>query len=394
MESHNSSPDNIPTKDDAGTATSDLKASSLHIDLDKLRGVSQHESHVLSPVLEDNQPLATIIPTASSEESHSNDEYPPTHQDETMEENPQCSNSGNVAGQPTGSEDTISEQDAAEETSKLATPGSNEISNLGTTVSPVTTSKQAPAMPTPSELEQLKKTDPVSFLKTMMSIDNASSLGTSSTVLAGTGDKDDITKLLHQIREKFFETNLVEALSKDSTKYYGLNNLMKKVDLLLVPVEISEVIVLLSSLIEQLQSNLLRKRDIDGQLTAKMTSHSSSWEAANDATKRVETLKLERLKNQREYEECETNIKAWKKEIEQLKGKIKDAQSRQVEIQKTNQDELTEVAQSGIRHFETAQQLVPEIEELKRQRALIERHMSLWEIQYSKIKDNLPKDFK
>ncbi|XP_058756597.1 cell wall protein RBR3-like [Vicia villosa] len=287
MESHNSSPENIPTKDDAGTATSDLKASS----------VSQHEFHVLSPVLEDNQPLATIIPTASAKESHSNGESPPTHQDETIEENPQCSNSGNAAGQPTGSKDTISEQDVAEETSKLATPGSNEISNLGTTVSHGTTSKQVPTMPTPSKLEQLKKTDPASFLKTMMSIDNATSLGTSSTVLA---------------------------------------------------VEISEVIVLLSSLIEQLQSNILRKRDIDGQLTTKMTSHSSEWEAANDATKKVETLKLERSKNQREYKECETNIKAWKKEIEQLEGKIKDAQSRQVEIQKTNQDELTEVAQSGI----------------------------------------------
>ncbi|XP_058775606.1 uncharacterized protein LOC131649879 [Vicia villosa] len=259
MESHNSSPDNIPTKDDAGTATSNLKASSLNIDLDNLRGVSQHKSHVLSPVLEDTQPLATIMLTASAEESHSNDESPPIHQDENMEGNPQCSNSGNAAGQPTGSEDTISEQDAAEETSKLPTPGSHETSNLGTIITLVITSKQAPAMLTPSELEKLKKTDP--------------------------------------IRERFFETNLVEALSKESTKYYGLNNLLKKVDLLLVSEEVSEVIVLPSSLIEQLQSNLLQKRDIDGQLTAKMTSHISSWEAANDATKKADALKLERSKD-------------------------------------------------------------------------------------------------
>src|SRR3954470_219003 len=99
----------------------------------------------------------------------------------------------------------------------------------------------------------------------MMSVDSASplGLGVSSNVLASVGEKDDIPKLLHQIRERFFETNLVEALSKDSTKYYGLNNLLKKMDLLLVPEKVSEVIVLLSSLIEQLQSNLLRKWDID-----------------------------------------------------------------------------------------------------------------------------------
>ncbi|XP_058752245.1 uncharacterized protein LOC131625401 [Vicia villosa] len=92
----------------------------------------------------------------------------------------------------------------------------------------------------------------------------------------------------------------------------------------------------------------------------------SSWEAANNATKKADTLKLERSKNQQEYEDCEANIKSWKQEIEQLKGKIKDAQSRQVEIQKTNQDELTEVAQSGIRHFESAQKPTDSYEAKKR----------------------------
>ncbi|XP_058758213.1 uncharacterized protein LOC131631435 [Vicia villosa] len=137
VESHNSSPDN----DDVGTTTSDLKTLSLNLDLDNLQGASRHKSHVLSPVIKDAQPLATIIPTVPAEESHSNDDSPPTHQDENMGENPQCSDSDNAAGQPTGSEDTISEQDAAEETSNLPTPGPHETSTFGTIVTPVTTSK-------------------------------------------------------------------------------------------------------------------------------------------------------------------------------------------------------------------------------------------------------------
>jgi len=51
------------------------------------------------------------------------------------------------------------------------------------------------------------------------------------------------------------------------------------------------------------------------------------------------------------------------------------------------------VVQSGIKHFETAQKLVPEIEKLKKQRALIELRMSSWETQYLKIKKDLPEDF-
>ncbi|XP_058774739.1 uncharacterized protein LOC131649009, partial [Vicia villosa] len=98
--------------------------------------VSRHKSHVLSPVIEDAQPLATIIPTVPAKESHSNDDSPPTHQDENMGENPQCSDSDNAAEQPTGSEDTISEQDAAEETSNLPTPGPHETLTFRTIVTP------------------------------------------------------------------------------------------------------------------------------------------------------------------------------------------------------------------------------------------------------------------
>ncbi|XP_058764108.1 uncharacterized protein LOC131637531 [Vicia villosa] len=395
VESHNSSPDNIPTKDDVGTTTSDLNTSNLNIDLDNLQGIPRRKSPALSTVLEDVHPIATIVPTVHTEESHSNDASPPTHQDKDMEENPQCSNSGNVVEQPTGSEDTISEHEAADEASNFPVPDKNETLTFGTTVSPMATLKQTSAVLTPIELEQLKNTDPVSFLKTMMNADNVSPirLETSSNVLVEGDKKDDIPDLLHQIKEKFFETNLVEGLSKDPTSCFGLSNLLKKVDLLLVSEEVSQVIVSLSLLIEQLQAEILRKRNIDEQLKAKVTSHSSSWKAAGDATKKADALKLERSKRQKEYETCRPNIESWEQEIKRLEEQIKTVRSHQEEIKQSQQEELTEVAQLGIRHLETAQRLVPEIEELKKQQALIERRLSLWESQYSKMKDNLPRDF-
>ncbi|XP_058741520.1 uncharacterized protein LOC131613900 [Vicia villosa] len=182
-------------KDDVGTDTSDLKAFTLSMDLDNLQG----KSHVLSPVVEDAQPLATIIPSTAVEESHSTDDSPPTHKSEKA--NQQCSGSNNAAGHPTGSKDTLSKQDVMEETSKLAT------------------------------------------------------------------------------------------------------------------------------------------------------------------------------------------------EIVKLEEKIEEDESRKATIQRSSEQELTEIARLGIQHFEAAQKLVPEIEELKKQRALIELRMSSWEVQYSKIKDTLPRDF-
>ncbi|XP_058726626.1 nucleolin 2-like [Vicia villosa] len=316
----------IPLTKEKGSGTLKLTPSSDKVSSDesplKVASIPRRKSHILSPVLEDVNPIATIVPTVHAEESHSNDASPPTHQDKDMEENPQCSNSGNVVEQPTGSEDIISEHEAADETSNLPTPSNNETSTFGTIVTPAATSKQIPAVLTPTELEQLKNTDPVSFLKTMMNADNVSPirLETSSNVLAE-GEK------------------------------------------------------------------------VDEQLKAKVTSHSSSWKAAGDATKKADALKLERLKRQKEYETCRANIESWEQEIKRLEEQIKTARSRQEEIKQSQQEELTEVAQLGIRHLETTQKLVPEIEELKKQQELIERRLSLWESQYSKMKDNLPKDF-
>ncbi|XP_058763040.1 uncharacterized protein LOC131636449 [Vicia villosa] len=246
-----------PSGKEKGSGSSKITSPSDKVSSEESPLQVANKSHVLWPFVEDAQPLATIIPTMPVEESHSTDDSPPTHKSGNMGADRQCSSSNNAAGHLTGSEDTVSEQDAMEETSKLATAGPHETSPFGTIVA----------------------------------------------------------------------------------------------------------------------------------------SHSSSWKAATDATKKGDALKLKRSEKQKEYDECEQNIKSWKQEITKLEEKIKEAESRQATIQQINEQELAEVANLGIQHFEAAQKLVPEIEELKKQRALIELCMSSWEVQYSKIKDNLPRDF-
>ncbi|XP_058772354.1 serine/threonine-rich protein adg2-like [Vicia villosa] len=254
MESHNSSPATNTAKDDIGTATSDFNSFNAAIDLGNLQDVPQHTSHILSPVLEDAPPLATINTVSSVEGSHSTDDSPPTLKDANMGEEDQFSGEDNAAVPSTRGEDTVSDQGVVEETSKLIETDLCGNSNFETVVIPETTPMPAPAIPTPSELEQLRQTDSLSFLKTMMNIDSTSALASeaSPTVQTKSGDKEDTPGLLHQIKENFFETNLVEILSKDSTRCHGLKQLLKKVDLLLVSKEVSDVIVLLGSLIDQL----------------------------------------------------------------------------------------------------------------------------------------------
>src|SRR4051812_15848365 len=356
---------------------------------------SQNKTHVLSPVFEDVRPIATILPNEQIEESHSTDESPPTHQDKNLEEDHPFSGSDNVNQQSHDNEDSASEKDAMEETSQPEKPDSQGTSIRDAKTTPETTSTPAPAKPTPSELEQLKQTDPLGFLKAIMNV-NTSSLSepdVSPAVTADSSDKEDIPSLLRQIKERFFGVNLVDVLNRDPVKSHNLKQLLKKVDLLQVSPEVSEMIVLLGSLLEQLQANILRKQNVEKELSETVASHDSSWNSAVEATKKGEALRLKHSENQKAIDDYEKKINSWKQEIKALKGKIKEAKSSQAALKKSNHQDLLQVVQSGIKHFETAQKLVPEIEKLKKQRALIELRMSSWETQYLKIKKDLPKDF-
>src|SRR3954468_14807398 len=356
---------------------------------------SRAKTHVLSPVFEDVRPIATILPNEPIEESQSTDESPPTHQGKNLEEDHPFSGSDNADPQSHDNEDSASEKDAMEETSQPEKPDSQGISTPDAKNIPETTSTPAPVKPTPSELEQLKQTDPLGFLKAIMNVNTPSppELNVSPAVTADSSDKEDIPSLLRQIKERFFGVNLVDVLNRDPIKSHNLNQLLKKVDLLQVSTEVSEVIVLLGSLLEQLQANILRKQNVEKELSETMASHDSSWNSAVDATKQGEDLKLKHSENQKAFDDYKKKINSWKQEIKVLEGKIKEAESCQAAIQKSNQQDLLEVVQSGIKHFETAQKLVPEIERLKKQQALIELRMSSWETQYLKIKKDLPKDF-
>ncbi|XP_058772264.1 uncharacterized protein LOC131646146 [Vicia villosa] len=282
-----------------------------------------------------------------------------------------------------------------EEISQPEKPVSHGTSTLDAKTIPETTSTPALAKLTPSELEQLKQTDPLSFLKAIMNVNTPSppELNVSPAVTADSSDKEDIPSLLRQIKERFFGVNLVDVLNRDPIKSHNLNQLLKKVDLLQVSTEVSEVIVLLGSLLEQLQANILRRQNVEKELSETKASHDSSWNSAMDATKQGEALRLKHSENQKAIDDYEKKIGSWKQEIKVLEGKIKEAESCQAVLQKSNQQDLLEVVQSGMKHFETAQKLVPEIERLKKHRALIELRMSSWETQYLKIKKDLPEDF-
>lgn len=82
-------------------------------------------------------------------------------------------------------------------------------------------------------------------------------------------------------------------------------------DVLSVSGEISQVLILVGFLIDQLHLDQLHKQDTTKKISAKVSAQSFPWNAANASSVRVEAMETQCSKYEEEYTTYEENIKEW-----------------------------------------------------------------------------------
>ncbi|XP_058751062.1 uncharacterized protein LOC131624092 [Vicia villosa] len=156
VESHNSSPDNIPSK---------------------------KPPSVTAPILSDNDSDDILKNTQNIdhvEDNRSNDSSPdisPANQDVDMEEHPQLSNidEGDEQSAEGTKTDPMDEDKTQDEASSQLKIRKEKTKPFGTVTVHTTISTKTPPLSSQAELESLKATDPAGVLKTMMSARSSSS---------------------------------------------------------------------------------------------------------------------------------------------------------------------------------------------------------------------------
>lgn len=131
-----------------------------------------------------------------------------------------------------------------------------------------TTSTNTPWIPSKAEQDKLKATSPARFLKAMMSARSSSSIkGRDSSTTSGEKAIESASQsLLHQIKEKIFDVDLVYGVRSNVNICFGLKEFQKKEDVLTISDEVSQELISLGFLIDQLQSNKLRKQDVSQKI--------------------------------------------------------------------------------------------------------------------------------
>lgn len=86
----------------------------------------------------------------------------------------------------------------------------------------------------------------------------------------------------------------------------------------------------------------------------------------------------------------DVQILKWKKEIEALQSKVKEAEDKKIELQKVSRYQLDAEALIGIQHLDNVSNLDADIEGFSLTISQIDRLLSATKVQYEKLKATFP----
>lgn len=102
----------------------------------------------------------------------------------------------------------------------------------------------------------------------------------SSTILGGQSRNEPGDELLKKIKEKAFDVNLLQVLKHNPSDCFGINDLLKQVDILTTPPEIVDIVMELGLLVGQVIADLNHKREVSNKIQNKTDTQTTEWDAA------------------------------------------------------------------------------------------------------------------
>lgn len=113
------------------------------------------------------------------------------------------------------------------------------------------------------ELEALKWRKPLEYLKAIISAKGSSSKKNPSTsiVSGGQATSNSGDEVLQKLKEKAFDTDLIQFLESDTSASYGIKDLLKQVDVAHGSLEVTDLAMDLGLLIDYIVAylNLIRE---------------------------------------------------------------------------------------------------------------------------------------
>ncbi|XP_050909167.1 uncharacterized protein LOC127122938 [Lathyrus oleraceus] len=139
------------------------------------------------------------------------------------------------------------------------------------------------------ELKALKWSKPTKYLKAIISDKGSSNdkCSSSSTMFGGYLVSKSADDLLKNIKEKALDVDLLQVLENDPSACFGINDLLKRVDILTTSLEVVDVIIEIGLLIDQITTDLHCIKYASTKIQNKTETQAAKWEVVTESTTRV-----------------------------------------------------------------------------------------------------------
>lgn len=157
----------------------------------------------------------------------------------------------------------------------------------------------------------LKKSDPLKYVKLMMAIRESSSdisvfgASTQSSVSANEASYDE---LFQQVKKAVFETDLFEFLKGDVTACFWMKKLISQINIIAFPTNISEALIDIQNLIDQICAENNREVDATSKLQEKEQAQATEFDKAISTSKASKDLMASRITTQTKFDTYTASI--------------------------------------------------------------------------------------
>lgn len=95
------------------------------------------------------------------------------------------------------------------------------------------------------------------------------------------------SEVLHKLKEKAFNTDMIQLLENDTSAAYGIKDLLKQIDVVHASPEVADLVIDLGLLIDCVVANLTPIREASNKIQTKSETQIAEWEAPLNPLRKV-----------------------------------------------------------------------------------------------------------
>ncbi|CAI8598152.1 unnamed protein product [Vicia faba] len=255
------------------------------------------------------------------------------------------------------------------------------------------TKKPDPPILTGEQKEELKRSNPLKYIKLMLAQRDSSSSKNQSEDSSQMKDNAPLTsldQLLQQVNKTILEADIFTILKEDTAAYFSMKKLLSQIDLSICPPEVSETIYDLQILLNEVSSEYIRVNDAEAKIRTKQEALSKAYDQTSRLSEEAEELERAKIQAKDKHDVLARSILFWESQIEELKKKIEGARNEQAALKPVDDKELENLVTQSLQQMEVAEGISEEIKGLESVRNATQCKINLCKSKFAKLKRNAP----